>query len=90
MSTDEGKDWARTHNNILFFEASALEGKSVEEAFLEVAKKGVKRMESATVLTMPDSIGGAAGAIKLNPKLSSGDDMVSGGSRGATRQQNNC
>ena len=88
VDTSEGQDWAKSHNNILFFEASAKEGLSVETAFLEVARKGVKRMENVSAFSMPDSIGGASGAIKLNAGLSGGaasGGAASGGSRGATR-----
>ena len=88
VETADGKEWARSHNDILFFESSAKEGQSVEQAFLEVAKSGVKRMGSAHAFSMPDSIGGASGAIKLNPALSSGTE--GGNKRGATKNSSNC
>ena len=84
MKVEDGQEWARKHNNISFFEASAKEGSSVESAFMEVARKGVKRMETTSVFAaMPESIGGASGAIKLNPGLASGGGES--GKRGGTR-----
>ena len=82
-------DWARSHNNMLFYEASAKEGLSVEPAFVEVARKGVKRMDSVNTFAMPESIGGASGAIKLNANLS-GNDAGSNNKRGATKNSANC
>ena len=76
---------------MLFFEASAKEGQSVEPAFLEVARKGVKRMDSVSAFAMPESIGGASGAIKLNAGLSGGDEGATGNNRrGATKNSANC
>ena len=62
----------------------------MEEAFIEVARKGVKRMESAT-FSMPNSIGGASGAIKLNANLATNDDSDGNNrGRGATKNKANC
>ena len=49
-----------------YFETSAKEGISVNDAFLEMAKMAMKR-EANTQILIPDSIGGASGAIKLQP-----------------------
>ena len=49
-----------------YFETSAKENISVGEAFLEMAKMALKR-EQNNIISMPESIGGAGGAIKLNP-----------------------
>mgnify|MGYP003886279311 FL=1 len=43
MATSRGQQWARENNNMLFYETSALDGTSVEEAFLEMAKAALKR-----------------------------------------------
>lgn len=43
-----------------------MEGVSVNEAFLEMAKMAMKR-EANNQILMPDTIGGATGAIKLQP-----------------------
>ena len=50
---------------MLYFETSAKEGVSVNEAFIEMVKMGIKR-ESTNQIIIPDSIGGAGGGgIKL-------------------------
>ncbi len=47
-------------------------------------------MESTT-FSMPGSLSGAPGAIKLNPNLASDDDNVTGNNRrGATKNSANC
>lgn len=61
---------------MLFYETSAKEGVSVEQAFYETAKKALKR-ESFNNIIIPDSIGGAAGAIKLQ-----------GGNHNGSKRQN--
>ncbi len=38
----KGQAWAK-ENNMMFFETSAIEGVSVQEAFLEMAKAALKR-----------------------------------------------
>ena len=49
-----------------YFETSAKEGVSVNEAFVEMVRRGIQR-ESSNQILMPDSIGGAGGSggIKL-------------------------
>jgi hypothetical protein len=69
---------------MLYFETSAKEGVSVNEAFVEMVKMGIKR-ESNNQIIMPDSIGGGAGAggsggIKLS---------ASGNKRGGTQMHTN-
>ena len=49
----------------MYYETSAIEGVSVNEAFVEMAKMAIKR-EANNQIIIPDSIGGASGAIKLN------------------------
>ena len=49
---------------MMYFETSAKEGVSVNEAFVEMVKMGIKR-ESNSSIIMPDSIGGGGG-IKLS------------------------
>ena len=43
MAKEKGQAWARENNNMLFYETSAMEGTSVEEAFLEMAKQALAR-----------------------------------------------
>ena len=49
-----------------YFETSAKEGVSVNEAFIAMVKKGIAREQNNQII-MPDSIGGApgGGGIKL-------------------------
>ncbi len=56
---------------MLFFETSSKEGHSVENAFIEVARKGLKQMDTTTI-SLTGSGSGASGAIILNPALVSG------------------
>lgn len=87
----EGKDWCDANNGIPFYETSAKEGISVEQAFQEIARKALKRMETNSIV-MPDTIGGASGAIRLNPNLSSNNAAgnASQNPNGATRNKSNC
>jgi hypothetical protein len=50
-----------------YYETSAKDNISVDDAFIEMAKIALKR-ESDNQIIMPDSIGGAGGAIRLNPR----------------------
>ena len=50
-----------------YYETSAKENVSVEDAFVEMAKMAIKR-ESENVFQLPDSISGAGGAIKMSLK----------------------
>lgn len=47
-----------------YFETSAKENISVDDAFIEMAKRAIKR-ESENPIFMPESISGAGGAIRL-------------------------
>ena len=67
MATSRGQQWARDNNNMLFYEASAIEGTCVEEAFLEMAKQAMKR-ESEQAFMMPPTMGDAPGGMKLKSK----------------------
>ena len=51
-----------------YYETSAKENISVDEAFIEMAKMAIKRDSSSQIFNLPDSIGGAGGALKLNAK----------------------
>ena len=65
VHADKAKAWCKENNDMLYFETSAKEGLSVNEAFIEMVKKGIAR-ESSNQIIMPDSIGGAGGGgIKL-------------------------
>ena len=66
---------------MLFYEASALNGTCVEEAFLEMAKQAMKR-EKEQAFTMPTSMADAPGGMKLKSK----DHQQ----RGQTQTRSNC
>ncbi len=82
VDSREAKDWCSNNNNIGFYETSAKEGVSVEQAFLEIAKKALKRIETNNI-AIPESIGGASGALKLNPQNQANK-------RGATQTKSSC
>ena len=65
VDTRLSKEWCAVQNDMLFYETSAKEGVSVEQAFQEIARKALKRIETNTIM-MPESITGAAGGIKLS------------------------
>ena len=56
---------------MLYFETSAKDGIQVDDAFVEMAKMAMKR-EATQQIIMPDSIGGASGALKLQPNSKRG------------------
>ena len=64
VTADMAKRWCKSNGDIPYIETSAKENVSVDEAFMEMSKKAIKK-EGGAIL-MPDSIGMAAGAIKLN------------------------
>jgi Ras-related protein Rab-7A len=64
VDSKQAQQWARENGDILNYETSAKEGVSVNDAFIEMAKMALKR-EANNQIIMPDSIGGASGAIKL-------------------------
>lgn len=65
--TSRAEQWCKQNNDMPFYETSAKDNVSVDEAFVEMAKIALKR-ESENQIMMPDSIGGAGGAIRLNAK----------------------
>ena len=65
VTSQKAEAWCKENDDMLYFETSAKEGVSVNEAFIEMVKKGIAR-ESTNQILMPDSIGGASGGgIKL-------------------------
>ena len=52
-----------------YYETSAKENIQVDDAFIEMAKMAIKRdSSSGQMFGLPETIGGAGGALKLNPK----------------------
>ena len=50
VATARGQAWARDNNNMLFYETSAIDGTSVEEAFLEMAKARRRKSSTSTAV----------------------------------------
>jgi hypothetical protein len=52
-----------------YYETSAKENIAVDDAFIEMAKMAIKRDSAGGQLFgLPETIGGAGGALKLNAK----------------------
>jgi len=64
----DAKAWCKENGNIPYFETSAKENVSVDDSFVEMAKMAIKRESENQVFNLPDTIGGAGGAIKITPK----------------------
>ncbi len=62
----KAQQWCKSNGDMPYYETSAKENVHVDEAFIEMAKMAIKR-ESQNQVFLPESIGGAGGAIKLNP-----------------------
>jgi hypothetical protein len=67
VQSSTAEQWCRENGNIPYFETSATKNVSVDNAFVEMAKLALKRESSTNIFKLPDSIGGAGGAIKLTP-----------------------
>jgi Ras-related protein Rab-7A len=85
----EGKEWCDANSGIPFYETSAKEGISVEQAFHEIARKALRRMETNAIV-MPDTISGASGAIRLNSNLSNPTGGAGSNPGGATKSKPSC
>ena len=66
VTSSKARQWCSQFSDIPYFETSAKENVTVEEAFIEMAKMALKREDSDNYMIMPGTIGGAEGAIKLN------------------------
>ena len=82
------KQWCRENGDIPYYETSALENISVDNAFVEMAKLALKRESSTNIFKLPDSIGGAGGAIKLTPSADAGKN--GSGTRSQTKKKGCC
>jgi Ras-related protein Rab-7A len=66
VSKEAIQTWCRQNGDMPYYEASALQNISVEDAFVDMVKLALKRASNEQVFSLPDTIGGAGGAIKLN------------------------
>lgn len=86
------KQWCRENGDIPYFETSALENISVDNAFVEMAKTALKRESSNTsnLFSLPASIGGAGGAIKLKPGDLNSDTKTGGAGGSGKKKKGSC
>ena len=73
VSSQKAQAWCKENNDMPYFETSAKEGVSVNEAFIDMVRRGIQR-ESSNQIVMPDTIGGnggAGGGIKLSANKNS-------------------
>ena len=80
VPTAKGQAWAKDNNDMMFYETSALEGTSVEAAFMQMAKQALKR-EAENSINMPTTLGDAGATLKLDTKTSK---------RGQTETKSSC
>ena len=66
VQSAKAKQWCQQYSDMPYFETSAKENISVEDAFIEIAKMAMKREAESNMLFMPGTIGGAEGAIKMS------------------------
>ena len=81
VPTAKGQQWAKENNDMMFYETSALEGVHVEDAFKEMAKAALKR-DAEQQLSLPATMGGADGNLKLTAKNDA--------QRGQTKSSSTC
>ena len=73
VSSQKAQAWCKENNDMPYFETSDKEGVSVNEAFIDMVRRGIQR-ESSNQIVMPDTIGGnggAGGGIKLSANKNS-------------------
>ena len=77
VASSKAKQWCSQFGDIPYYETSAKDNVSVEEAFIEMAKMALKREAGGdNMLFMPGTIGGADGAIKLSGKDDARRSMI--------------
>ena len=72
VQNSEAKEWTSANNNMPYFETSAINNTSVDEAFITIVKKALDNQEQDNI-DMPDAIGGGIGGgpIQLTARTSS-------------------
>lgn len=68
VKATEAKAWCRENGDMPYYEVSAKDNISVDDAFIEMAKMAIKRESENQMFNLPESIGGAGGALKLTVK----------------------
>lgn len=68
VKSTEAKAWCKEHGDMPYYETSAMQNISVEEAFVEMAKMAIKRESENQLFNLPETLGGAGGALKLNAR----------------------
>ena len=66
VKTTDAAAWCKENGDMPYYETSAKENIAVDDAFINMAKMAIKRESQNQIFALPDSIGGAGGAIKLN------------------------
>jgi Ras-related protein Rab-7A len=66
VKNTDAKQWCKENGDMAYYETSAIENISVDNAFIEMAKMAIKRESLNQVFSLPESIGGASGAMKLS------------------------
>jgi Ras-related protein Rab-7A len=88
VSSEDARRWCKENGDIPYFETSALENIAVDTAFIEMAKSALKRESQNQLFSLPDTIGGAGGAIKLNQFAASNGDK--GAASGGKKKKKGC
>jgi Ras-related protein Rab-7A len=86
VQSADARAWCQANGGIPYFETSAIENIQVETAFVDMARAALKRESSSSIFALPDSIGGAGGAIKL----SNNDDRTKGTGGAAGKKKKGC
>jgi len=87
VSSEDARKWCKENGDIPYFETSALENIAVDTAFVEMAKSALKRESQNQIFSLPDTIGGAGGAIKLN-QFAANEEK--GGATGKKKKKGGC
>ena len=69
VTEEEAATWCQANGGMVHFQTSAVNGSNVVQAFDKLGIEGAKQsMGDDSDMSMPTSLSGAAGAMKLDPK----------------------